>query len=187
MLFRSFIGQLARGIRLHSTSLKVEPNSVLLGDGTGHLFMVADGMGGHQGGEEASRIAIEYFMTAILNRPQWNSLIARYGEDHQLRDELGAILNEAHQEIRRRSEADVSLAGMGTTFTMAYVMWPIMLVVHAGDTRCYLLRQGKLDLLTSDHTIANRMLQTGRLKAGPSERSPWANVLYNAQIGRAHV
>jgi len=174
-----FIGELSRSISLHSTSLSIEANSNLLGGSLGHLFMVADGMGGHRAGQEASGLAIQYFLAAILNRLQWNSLISST-DDHLLVDDLREMLNEAHAEIRRQSEESEALSGMGTTFTMAYVMWPRMIVVHAGDTRCYHYQKGVLRLLTSDHTVANQMMRTGRLKSNAAERSPWSNVLVNA-------
>lgn len=174
-----FVGELARSIRLHSTSLPIAPQANLLGGSLGHLFMVADGMGGHRAGQEASGLAVQYFLAAILNRLQWNSLISTT-DDHLLVDDLREMLNEAHSEIRRQSEASEALTGMGTTFTMAYVVWPRMIVVHAGDTRCYHYQKGVLRLLTSDHTVANQMMRSGRLKSSAAERSPWSNVLVNA-------
>ena len=174
-----FVGELSRGIRLRAVSLGIEPDSTLLGEPIGQLLMVADGMGGHKAGHEASGLAIRYFMTAILNRPQWNSLLASGDYDH-FYDDLRSMLSEAHQEIRRRSEADESMTGMGTTFTMAYVVWPKLVVIHAGDTRCYVFSKGRLSLLTRDHTVANEMIRSGQLNANSNERSPWANVLVNA-------
>ncbi|MFM8571483.1 MAG: PP2C family protein-serine/threonine phosphatase [Pirellula sp.] len=174
-----FVGELSRGIRLRSVSLGIEPDSTLLGDPIGQLLMVADGMGGHKAGHEASGLAVRYFMTAILNRPQWNSLLAGGDHDH-FYDDLRLMLSEAHQEIQRRSEASEALTGMGTTFTMAYVVWPKLVVIHAGDTRCYIFSRGRLSLLTRDHTVANEMMRTGQLNPNNPERSPWSNVLVNA-------
>ena len=173
-----FVGEISRGIRLHSDSIGIDPQTTLLGDPIGQLLMVADGMGGHRAGGEASGLAIRYFMTAILNRLQWNSLMAVGDQDHLL-DDLREMLSEAHREIRRRSESSEALAGMGTTFTMAYIVWPRILVVHAGDTRCYVFSKGRLSLLTRDHTVANEMMRNGQLNAN-NERSPWSNVLVNA-------
>jgi len=174
-----FVGELSRGIRLHAVSLGIEADSTLVGDPIGQLLMVADGMGGHKAGHEASGLAIRYFMTAILNRPQWNSLLASGDYDH-FYDDLRSMLSEAHDEIRRRSEANESMTGMGTTFTMAYIVWPKLVVIHAGDTRCYVFSKGRLSLLTRDHTVANEMLRSGQLNPNSNERSPWANVLVNA-------
>jgi len=174
-----FVGELSRGIRLRSVSLGIDPDSTLLGDPIGQILMVADGMGGHKAGHEASGLAIRYFMTAILNRLQWNSSFAGGDLNHFFED-LREMLSEAHREIRRRSESSEALAGMGTTFTMAYIVWPKLVVVHAGDTRCYVFSKGRLSLLTRDHTVANEMMRSGQLSPNSNERSPWSNVLVNA-------
>lgn len=174
-----FVAELTRCMRTVANSLMVEPGSQLKGSPLGHLFMVADGMGGHRAGNEASGLAIQYFIASILNRVRW--LCPKNDADEALLiEDLKAMLNQAHQEIKRQSESSESLAGMGTTFTMAYVIWPRMYVVHAGDTRCYLFRRDELKLLTRDHTVAEQMMKSGRLPAEAMERSPWSNVLLNA-------
>jgi protein phosphatase len=174
-----FVAELTRCMRTIGSSLTVEPNAQLKGSPLGYLFMVADGMGGHRAGNEASGLAIQYFIASILNRVRW--LTPKTDADESLLiEDLKVMLNQAHQEIKRQSESSESLAGMGTTFTMAYVIWPRMYVVHAGDTRCYLFRRDELKLLTRDHTVAEQMMKSGRLAPEAMERSPWSNVLLNA-------
>ncbi len=174
-----FVGELTRSIRTQSSSLALEAGSQLTGSPRGQLFMVADGMGGHRAGNEASGLAIQFFIATILNRVRW--LVPRDDSDESmLVDDLKRMLTQAHAEIKRQSEVSSSLSGMGTTFTMAYVNWPRMYVVHAGDTRCYLHRRGGLKLLTRDHTVANQLMEAGRLDPSALERSPWSNVLINA-------
>jgi protein phosphatase len=76
-------------------------------------------------------------------------------------------MSQSHREIERLSQQDPEMFGMGTTFTMAYVIWPRMYIVHAGDSRCYLFRKGKLQVLTRDHTVAERSnVLTNALGAG---------------------
>jgi len=174
-----FAGEISRGIRLHGDSFGTLPNTTLLGDPTAQILMVADGMGGHKAGHEASKLAVQYFMTAILNRLQSNDSITPDDHDHFL-SHLRDILSDAHQEIRRISEASEDKKGMGTTFTMAYIVWPKLVFIHAGDTRCYIFRAGQLSLLTLDHTVANEMIKNGQLNLNDNERSPWSNVLVNA-------
>lgn len=173
------IAELNRAMRLQSTSLPLPPESILAGGTLGYLFMVADGMGGHRAGNEASGLAIQYFITSILNRIRWHNPV-KSGDDVLLVDDLREMLSQAHDEIVRQSETTASLAGMGTTLTMAYVVWPRMVVVHAGDTRCYLMRNGELRLLTRDHTVAEQLMQAGKLDPNAIERSRWSNVLVNA-------
>ncbi|MEI8212424.1 MAG: protein phosphatase 2C domain-containing protein [Planctomycetota bacterium] len=173
------IAELSRVMRLRSSSFPLEPGSLLSGDTLGYLFMVADGMGGHRAGNEASTLAIQYFLASILNRVRWDTP-AKAGDDSRLVDDLREMLHEAHDLLVKKSEREKSLSGMGTTLTMAYVVWPRMVVVHAGDTRCYLLRGGKFRLLTEDHTLAEEMMKRGQLDRQSAERSPWSNVLSNA-------
>ncbi|MEY2612499.1 MAG: Serine/threonine phosphatase stp, partial [Planctomycetota bacterium] len=174
-----FAGEISRGIRLRADSFGSLPNTTLLGDPTAQILMVADGMGGHKAGHEASKLAVQYFMAAILNRLQSNDSITPDDHEHYL-NHLRDILSDAHQEIRRISEASEDKKGMGTTFTMAYIVWPKLAFIHAGDTRCYVFRAGQLSLLTLDHTVANEMIKNGQLNLNDNERSPWSNVLVNA-------
>ena len=90
------------------------------------------------------------------------------------------MLEQAHQAIEERSKTTNGFEGMGTTLTMAYVDWPRMFIVHAGDTRCYLFRNNELRLVTRDHTVANEMMKNGQLDPDELERSHWSNVLVNA-------
>lgn len=174
-----FVAELTRCLNTISSSLALQEGTQLNGATLGHLLMVADGMGGHSAGVEASRLAVQYFIASILNRIRWLSPKSNPDESALIED-LKLILNQSHREIKRQSELDPDLTGMGTTFTMAYVIWPRMHIVHAGDTRCYLFRQGKLQLLTSDHTVAEQLMKSGRLQPDSTQRSPWSNVLVNA-------
>ncbi len=173
------VAELSRSILVRSTSIDAKPNSRLFGRSIGHLFLVADGMGGHRAGSEASSLAIEFFVASILN----NIHLLIRAEPHDeisFTEDLKMMLEQAHRELQRQSKSSEALAGMGTTLTMAYIFWPRMYVVHAGDTRCYLMRNKQLRLLTRDHTVANQMMRMGRLDPDAAERSPWSNVLINA-------
>ncbi|MFO0011512.1 MAG: PP2C family protein-serine/threonine phosphatase [Planctomycetota bacterium] len=174
-----FVAELTRSLHTLSSSLALRDGAQLTGSTLGHFFMVADGMGGHRAGMEASRLAIQYFIASILNRVRWLSPKTD-SDENALVEDLKVMLSESHREIKRQSEQDSELAGMGTTFTMAYVIWPRMYIVHAGDTRCYLFRKGELRLLTRDHTVAEQLMQSGRLTLADTQRSPWSNVLLNA-------
>jgi len=111
----------------------------------GHwLFAVADGLGGHAGGEVASATAI-----AAL-RPCDKETAAA-----ELLDVLSRAISQANGELRRRSEADPSLAGMGTTLTAMLWSGRTYALAHIGDSRAYLLRSGRLRRLTEDHALSN--------------------------------
>jgi len=173
------IADLTNSARMHSGSLRQGNGGRLFGDSMGHLFLVADGMGGHRGGEEASRFAVQYCINSILNRSQWMTHIEPAEEDAFVED-LGDMLHNAHLAIEEHSKSAPGYTGMGTTLTLAYVDWPRMYILHAGDTRCYLFRNNELRLVTRDHTVANEMMRKGQLAPEELERSQWSNVLVNA-------
>ena len=72
---------------------------------------------------------------------------------------------------------------MGTTLTMAYVCWPLLYVVHVGDSRCYLLRGSRLRQITHDHTVAQQLVEEGVLSESDVEGSRWSHVLWNVVGG----
>ncbi|MCU0714122.1 MAG: protein phosphatase 2C domain-containing protein [Pirellula sp.] len=173
------IAEMSRTMVVKSSGLAMSDGTRLLGDSFATIFLVADGMGGHVGGREASRSAIEYFLASILNKLTWVESVTQDNEV-AFRKVLEDTLSEAHRELQSFAEKKPELKDMGTTLTMAYVTWPQLYIVHAGDTRCYLYRDRELKLITRDHTVAQQMMMSGRLKPNEGERSPWSNVLVNA-------
>lgn len=171
--------ELSRSMKVLSGAGRFDPQARLSGVPFGHVFVVADGMGGHRGGSEASSFAVEYCASAILNSVCCMDISNSSSEDALIED-LKSMLENAHRAIEEQSQKISGCSGMGTTLTLAYVAWPRMVVVHAGDTRCYLLRKGELQLVTRDHTVANEMMQKGQLAPDEMERSQWSNVLVNA-------
>ncbi len=176
------IADLNKSMLVQSTSLNLEAQSRLYGMSHGKLFMVADGMGGHQGGNRASTLAIDLLINQLLNSMHW---FFQMDQDQTEReqgfiDDLKKLMQRAHEAIERESSEDVTTKGMGTTLTMAYVIWPWMYVVHAGDSRCYLLRGDDIQQITRDHTVSRQLMEKGGMTADEAEKSPWSNVLYNA-------
>ncbi len=177
------IADLNKSMLVQSTSLNLDAQSRLYGMSHGKLFMVADGMGGHQGGSRASRLAIDLLINQLLNSMHWFFQMDR--EEQQEREEgfirdLKSLLVKAHEGIEQESLQVAERKGMGTTLTMAYVIWPWMYVVHAGDSRCYLLRDDEIQQLTQDHTVSSQLVANGGMTRAEADRSPWSNVLYNA-------
>jgi serine/threonine protein phosphatase PrpC len=160
------VAELTRCMQSVSSSLPLQAGSQLTGGVLGQLLIVADGMGGHRAGADASRVAVEYFVASILNRLGW--LFPKVDADETaLIEDLKLVMRQSDREIERLSQEKPELKGMGTTFTMAYVVWPRMYIVHAGDSRCYLLRRGELQVLTRDHTLYQRPnILTNALGAG---------------------
>ena len=144
---------------------------------TGHLLMVADGMGGISGGEIASGLAVETMSWYVARTMPW---FYRFqdGREKELEAELVHAV-EACQQTVSDAAAGSSFRRMGTTLTMAYVMWPRVYVVHAGDSRCYLHRGGHLSRMTKDHTVAQRGLDEGFLTAEQAKSPLLGNTLWN--------
>ena len=135
----------------------------LPGGSAGTLLMVADGMGGQGGGDVASRVAVNAVAGYLLNVMAWPTAPAGAPAVHEnpsspgVRDQLSSALVVGDSTVKTTA-IHTGAPRMGTTLTMALVLWPVLYVAHVGDTRCYLLRSGRLKRLTTDHTVAQMVL-----------------------------
>ncbi|SFK48243.1 Stp1/IreP family PP2C-type Ser/Thr phosphatase [Cellulomonas sp. KH9] len=132
-----------------------------------HLLVVADGMGGHAGGDVASSVAV-----AAMAPLDGES----HGPDDAL-DELETALDDARSEIISRSDAEPDLAGMGTTVTAILRAGNKLAMVHLGDSRGYLFRDGTLTQVTTDHTFVQHLVDTGRITPEEAEHHPQRSVV----------
>ena len=128
------------------------------------LVAVADGMGGHQGGEVASHLALETLETLFKHR----------------RGTLAEQVAEANHAVHERSLRDAAVSGMGTTLTAAVADGDRLRLAHVGDSRAYLLRDGDLRSLTEDHTMVHEMELRGELTAEEASTHPRRSVLTRA-------
>ncbi len=138
------------------------------------LFAVADGMGGAQAGEVASRIAAESFEPAV-----------RSGESPEAY--LRSIAESANERIHSLSQNDSTRSGMGTTLTAAIVEGDEVSFAHVGDSRAYLWRDGELRLLTSDHSLVEELRRQGRLTPEQAEDHPQRSIITRALGPEAEV
>jgi protein phosphatase len=147
------IAELNKSMRVLQTSLGLDHQTRMFGTSQGKLMVVADGMGGHEAGERASQLAVDSVVTYVLNTMQW---FFRFDaeNDQEVREELCASLLHCQKMLADEVDSLPQRHGMGTTLTMAYLLWPRLYLVHVGDSRCYLLRGGKLRQITRDHTLA---------------------------------
>ena len=129
------------------------------------LFAVADGMGGHRGGEVASQLALETL-----------EALFRAGRGASLAEQV----KECNRVVFERSLFDRAVAGMGTTLTVAVVEGTRVRLAHVGDSRAYLLRQGEMRQLTEDHTLVHRMVVEGEITEQEAEVHPHRSVLTRA-------
>ena len=125
------------------------------------LFAIADGMGGHRGGDVASSLALETVEARFLDG------------DGTLADQV----REANRAVHDRSRADRAVSGMGTTLTAVIVEDATARLAHVGDSRAYLLRAGDLRQITSDHTLVARMVKAGEISAEEAAVHPHRNVI----------
>jgi serine/threonine protein phosphatase PrpC len=154
------IAELTKTMRIWQTSLP-EPN-VLTGEECAHLFLVADGMGGHRAGERASRLAVLAIEQFTLNTFKW-FFGANSADAQRALAQFQAALEEADVRVVEEAAGHPELKGMGTTVTMAFHLGEQLCIVHVGDSRAYLYRDGELHQITQDHTLLNEMLRMGTL------------------------
>jgi serine/threonine protein phosphatase PrpC len=136
------------------------------------VFAVADGLGGHQGGEVASAAAVEP-LAGLDGRS--------FKDAGEAAEALAAAIREANEAILDRAGGDPALYGMGTTVTAAAVAGDGHLqLAHVGDSRAYLLRGGTLEQLTSDHTVVGELVRRGRLTPEQAAIHPERSILTRA-------
>lgn len=138
------------------------------------LFVVADGMGGAQAGEVASQLAIEAFAQEL---PDGTGVEERLAER----------VREANRRIHERARADREHAGMGTTLTAAYLDEACLAIAHVGDSRAYLVRDGRLQRLTRDHSLVGELVERGKLTEEEAAEHPQRSIITRALGPEADV
>ena len=142
------------------------------------VWAVADGMGGHVGGEVAAQTAI----ATVQAEAAASSRLLRNGQTSPT-DVLTDLLSRAHDAILNRARSKSKLKGMGTTIVLLTIVpgpGPIAYIAHAGDSRAYRFRSGTLTLLTKDHTLIEKYLERGILTAESAKTHPERHVLTRA-------
>ncbi len=132
----------------------------------GRLAVVADGMGGYEGEQEASRVAVETV------RHFYDRDFA--GEPQQV---LPAALLAAHQNIRRYGQEHAQFQGMGTTCTALAIVDHKLSFAHVGDSRLYLIRSGDISRLTRDHSYVGRLVESGIVRSEDAQSHPQRHIL----------
>ncbi|MEN3313182.1 MAG: family protein phosphatase [Actinomycetota bacterium] len=131
------------------------------------LFAIADGMGGAQAGEVASRLA-----AAALKESGAKTL----GGEERISD----LIQEANRRVYDRSSTDPNTSGMGTTITVALVENGNVAFGHVGDSRAYLIRDGRMEQVTEDHSLVNELMKSGKLSREEAETHPQRSVITRA-------
>lgn len=176
------LGSLHQQLSVLATSLGEPERLPMSGERLAFLAMVADGVGGGRKGEEASRTALEEITSYLAD-----STRAFYRADAQ-REDFGQILEEAaarvHARVQELAATDPARRGMATTLTLYLGVWPWIYLLQVGDSRYYLYRNGELNQVTRDQTMAQDLVDQGVMQRTDAFSSRWANVLSSSIGGK---
>ena len=179
------VSTLHKTARVRSTSLPNPELFELPSQRIASFGMVADGVGGHHGGETASRAAVETIAEYVKE-----TMNAFYAADENDPDAFLATLRHAaetcHAAVLDRGHA-AGQPSAATTLTLYVAVWPALYSLHVGDSRLYLFRNGTLRQLTRDQTMAQDLVDAGALPQEIAARSPLAHVLTSAMGGSETV
>jgi serine/threonine protein phosphatase PrpC len=152
-------------------------------DGDQCFFVVADGMGGHAAGEVASDMAVQTVRNALTEAADQLSSFAQDPSDEGRKDAVNVLesaVRAAHQAVYERGVQETDKQGMGTTLDVVLVAGPEAFIAHVGDSRTYLVRDGKAAQITTDHTVAEVLVIEGKLSLEEAQISPLRTILVNA-------
>lgn len=176
------IAALERSLLIEGSSLPAQSGTRLVDTPQGRILVVADGIGGHGGGEVASAVTIDAMAHYCFEAMPW---VQRRSECsvEELSSGLQDAVRTAQERVRRVAKRKGIDDNLGTTLTMAYVAWPDLLLVHVGDSRAYLMRDDTLHRLTIDHTLAQQMIDGHMMTPEQAATSHFSHVLVNAVGG----
>jgi PPM family protein phosphatase len=149
----------------------------------GYGMVVADGMGGQAAGEIASRTAIQVLMNLTTKAPKWTLKV----DDDEAKELMAQGINfykKIDYKISEQAKTNPGLSGMGTTMTGTYSVGRNLFIVHVGDSRAYLFRDGKLYQMTRDQTVAQALADTGQISESDISKHPLRHMLTNAMGSR---
>lgn len=142
-----------------------------------NLFVVADGMGGHNAGDLASRLAVEALTKSIRENKK---------EKNPIRI-LGRAIEKANESVLEKAATDSNLYGMGTTLVTATVSGGCLYVANVGDSRLYLIRNQRIRQVTKDHSLVEEMVRLGELTEEQARNHPDKNIITRAIGARRRV
>jgi PPM family protein phosphatase len=174
------IAELTKAMRIWQTSLP-EPKA-RFGEERGHLFLVADGMGGHRAGEQASALAVVAIEQFTLNTFKW-FFHSDGPEAQRVLTQFQTALRQADARILEEAAEHPELKGMGTTLTLAYHLGAQLCVVHVGDSRAYVYGDDELHQVTHDHTVTAELVSRGVLRPEQAAQHRLRHVITNVVGG----
>jgi len=176
-----FLGPPIQGVLAEASSIS-EKGEVLHLKRLASLAVVADGVGGVGGGEEAARRAVESLVASVSK--SFHEAERSESKDPEV---FSRLLNEAalavHDSLLKTAEEEGGGRRFATTLTLFLGLWPHAYILQVGDSRCYVYRDGELSLLTQDQTMAQDLVNAGVLTQTAAERTRWAHILSSAVGG----
>jgi protein phosphatase len=176
---------LRRTLEIESTSIPIGPSRSFGQGARALLLLVADGVGGSAGGEEASTQTLDTIVRYVAGSSRLLDRLDQPGLD-DFRSDLTFAVQWSHAALRERTTDLPELSGMASTLTMALIAWPRAFVSQIGDSRCYLSRAGGLTQVTTDQTLAQQLVEQGVLPEKAAQRSPMGQILVQA-IGNSEA
>jgi len=176
------IASLHKLLRVHQSSLPPEDITTLISDSRGYILLVADGVAGRPEGQAASGTVVKtiaHHVTHLMD------LYRRLDSNNEATfvAELEASVLKSHDVLVEEGKKAYGGRGGATTLTMIAALWPHAYVIQVGDSRCYRLRDGRLERMTRDQTLAQALLDKGALTETEARRSPLHGVLASALGG----
>lgn len=171
-----------RAILVHAASVSTESLPAFSPDSRGFVLLVADGVGSMRHGAEGSAKVTDAIARYLLQMSEV-SLQAQPNREKELLDRLRETVSAAHKELQ--AYAHEMGAGAATTITVCHMLWPCAFIAHAGDSRAYRLRDGELERLTTDQTMAQAMIDSGTMSKEAAEASRFRHVLLSAVGGHS--
>lgn len=180
------IASLHKLLKVHQSSLPPDGITQLVTESRGYLFLVADGVAGRPDGAGASGTVLKtiaHYVTHLTD------LYRRLDSDKEAMflAELEASVWKSHEVLRAQGDREYEGRGGATTLTMVAVLWPRAYLVQVGDSRCYRLRDRRLERISRDQTIAQDLIESGALTQTEAHRSPLSSVLASALGGREAI
>ena len=139
-------------------------------DDTKRIYVIADGMGGHNAGEIASKLAVENTISYINSLSQLDDL------EESIRKAVG----DSNNKIYELSKSKADLNGMGTTLTACLIKGNDMVIAHVGDSRCYIIKDKAISQVTKDHSLVQQLLDEGSITESEADNHPNRNIITRA-------
>lgn len=177
------IASLHKLLRVHQSSLPPEDITTLISESRGYILLVADGVGGRPDGQAASGTVVKTIAHHVTHLMDLYRRLDSNNESAFVAELENSVL-KSHDVLLEEGKKEYAGKGGATTLTMVAALWPHAYVIQVGDSRCYRLRDGKLERMTEDQTLAQALLDKGALTQTEAHRSPLRGVLASALGGR---